>query len=96
MPKKPVSLLDCDDVVNSETTETRDFFDELKDLTTLDGTQNPRLCLNQENGYSIVEEEKEFVVGNGGKIDKHIYANFVGFVEGSKRTSSVGSWDVGS
>ncbi|XP_076928167.1 uncharacterized protein LOC143592033 isoform X2 [Bidens hawaiensis] len=89
IPKKLVSLLDldCADVVMNETTQTRDLVDELKDLMTLDGTQSPKLCLNlnQENDGYIVEEIKEAGVENGGKIDKHIYANLVGFVEGSKR-----------
>lgn len=91
MPKKPVSLLDCDDLVsNDETTKTLDLIDELKDLVTFDGTGYPKLSLNQEDDCSIVEEKKEVVLDNGQKIDKQIYANFVGFVESSKRTSSVG------
>ncbi|KAL8269074.1 hypothetical protein R6Q59_002872 [Mikania micrantha] len=101
MPKKTVSLLDCDDLVNNEPTKTcdlvnnepiktRDFVDDLKDLITFNGTGNPELSLNQGNVYYMVEEKKCEVVEIGGKIDKHIYANFVGFVEGSKRTSSVG------
>ncbi|KAL8227509.1 hypothetical protein R6Q57_015093 [Mikania cordata] len=92
MPKKSVSLLDCDDLVNNEPIKTcdlvnnepiktRDFVDELKDLITFNGTGNPGLSLNQENVYYMVEEKKCEVVEIGGKIDKHIYANFVGFVE---------------
>ncbi|KAK1425849.1 hypothetical protein QVD17_21210 [Tagetes erecta] len=98
MPQKPVSLLDCDDLVsnNNETTKTLDLIYELKDLVTFDDTGNPKLSLYQESTYSIVAEKKEVVLDNGEKIDKQIYANLAGFVEGSKRTSSVGSWDVGS
>ncbi|XP_076889772.1 uncharacterized protein LOC143540659 [Bidens hawaiensis] len=85
LPEKPVSLLDSDVLVSNETTQTRDLVDELKDLMTLEGTRNPKLCLNQENDSYIVKAIKEGGVENGGKIDKHIYANLVGFVEGSKR-----------
>ncbi|KAJ0868403.1 putative six-bladed beta-propeller, TolB [Helianthus annuus] len=91
MQPKPVSLLDCDALVSNEITKPRDLVDELTDMITFDGTQNPKLCLDQNNACYMVEENKEVVVENGGKIDKHIHANLVGFVESSKGTSSVGS-----
>ncbi|KAJ0495345.1 putative six-bladed beta-propeller, TolB [Helianthus annuus] len=91
MQPKPVSLLDCDALVSNEITKPRDLVDELTDMITFDATQNPKLCLDQNNACYMVEENKEVVVENGGKIDKHIHANLVGFVESSKGTSSVGS-----
>ncbi|KAF5779735.1 hypothetical protein HanXRQr2_Chr12g0562991 [Helianthus annuus] len=91
MQPKPVSLLDCDALVSNEITKPRDLVDELTDMITFDGTQNPKLCLDQNNACYMVEENKEVVVENGGKIHKHIHANLLGFVESSKGTSSVGS-----
>ncbi|KAJ9563819.1 hypothetical protein OSB04_008979 [Centaurea solstitialis] len=96
-PPKFVSLLDCDHVVKNETIETQNLVDELKDLMTLDGALSPKpVLLYQENAYRVEEKRNDEVLEKGGKLDKLVNANVAGFVEGSKRSSSVESWGVGS
>ncbi|KAI3720294.1 hypothetical protein L6452_21209 [Arctium lappa] len=96
-PVKYVSLLDCDHVGNNETIETQNLVEELKDLITLDGALKPKPVLSyQENAYRVEEMMKDEFPETGGKLDRQIHANFAGFVENSKRSSSVESWGVGS
>ncbi|XP_024989030.1 uncharacterized protein LOC112523595 isoform X1 [Cynara cardunculus var. scolymus] len=91
-PVKFVSLLDCDHVGKNETIETQDLVDELKDLITLDGSLNPKPVLSyQENPYRVEETKNDEFLETRGKLDRQIHANFAGFVESSKRTSSVES-----
>lgn len=103
-PVKPVSLLDCDDgpqptpvrslslldsdnLGDNESSVTRDLVNELKDLVALDGVVESKPLLDREIVYGV---ENEVSGESGGKLDRQIYANFVGFVEGSKQNSSLG------
>nr|XP_043626880.1 uncharacterized protein LOC122598356 isoform X1 [Erigeron canadensis] len=95
-PVKPLSFLDYNDLGHTETIKTHhELVDELKDLITYDGTSSTELSLDQENAFRV-EDKNEVLPEMAGKLDRHIYANFAGFVEGSKRTSSVESWVIGS
>ena len=92
-----MSLLDCDHVGKNETIETQNLVDELKDLITLDGALNPKpVLLYQENAYRVEEKKNDEFGETGGKLDRLVHDNFAGFVEGSKRSSLVESWGIGS
>lgn len=79
-----VSLLDSDVLTSHEIKQSKVYDDPLKDLISLDGS------LGLVESISEREDEKQgedVLSGNHGRIDNMIEANFLGFVEESKKVN---------